>query len=151
MSNDLYKELLPLATNLLQGVFNPPNYKADYKSHDLEDLKSKVYAQPKFDIYETDNHFVVLVDAPGLNKNDITSTVKADLTLTVSYTRSRNDSNDNKEYARSANEIRYGKFLRVITLPNMVNVEDVSSSYSNGVIRFQFGKKFSKEIEVSMV
>ena len=87
---------------------------------------------PPVDIYETENHdLVVRAELPGLNREDIEVTVENN-TLTLKGTKSLPTEVKEEQFRRV--ERRYGSFARSFTLPNTVDASKVSADYKNGVL-----------------
>jgi len=89
------------------------------------------YFVPATDIEETDNEFRLVFELPGMDKKDIKISV-ADNVLTVSGEKEVTIEEQGKNYVRS--EIRCGSFSRSFTLPNMVDVGNVSADYRDGLL-----------------
>jgi HSP20 family protein len=92
---------------------------------------------PAMDLVETDDHFVLKADLPGLDESDVNIEVE-DNVLTVSGER-KADHEDNREgYVRV--ERAYGSFRRSLTLPDGVDAEAVSASFEKGVLQVSIPK-----------
>lgn len=101
--------------------------------------------QPACDIDETESHYVVAVDLPGIAKKDIQLEIK-DGEITVSGERKR----EKKEQGFS--ERYHGKFQRTITLPAHVDAEKVEAYYQDGVLTIAVPKAESaksRQIKIS--
>lgn len=92
---------------------------------------------PACDIDETDTHYVVNFDLPGLKKDEINIEVR-DNQLIVSGERKR----ERKEEARGrwGQERYYGSFTRSFTLPSSVDPNKVEANYENGVLQIALPK-----------
>jgi len=87
---------------------------------------------PAVDIYETDNHDLVLkAELPGLNREDIEVTVE-NSTLVLKGSKKFDAEVKEENYRRV--ERSYGTFHRSFTLPNTVDASRVSAEYKNGVL-----------------
>jgi len=93
--------------------------------------------QPNADIYETDDHFVVTADLPGVDKKDISVDVK-DRVLILSGERSSEKEEKDKHYHHK--ERIYGKFERSFTLPADVDPEKVKAEYKDGILKIEIPK-----------
>ncbi len=92
---------------------------------------------PACDVEESNTHFLVTFDLPGVKKED----VKIDLQenqLTVSGERKH----EHKEEVpgRYARERYYGSFTRSFALPSKVNADKVEANYVNGVLQIAIPK-----------
>lgn len=88
---------------------------------------------PSFELSETEAAYVVEAAVPGLKPEQIEVSVESNV-LTV-----RGAVEKGSERAGWA-ERRYGSFSRAITLPRTANVEAVSASLENGVLRLEIAK-----------
>ena len=87
---------------------------------------------PPVDIYENDNHDLVLkVELPEMSREDIELTVENN---TLSLHGERKLPVDIKEGQFRRVERRYGAFSRSFTLPTTVDASRVSAEYKNGVL-----------------
>ena len=97
-----------------------------------EDVSGRSSWVPPVDIYETDNHdLVVKAELPDLTREDIEVTVENN-TLTIRGERKL--PGDVKEGQFRRVERAYGSFSRSFTLPNTVDASRVSADYRNGVL-----------------
>lgn len=104
---------------------------------------------PKIDVSENEKEFLIDVEVPGLNKEDIHVDLE-NRTLTISGERSREEKEETKQYHRI--ERHYGSFSRSFTLPDNIDEKSVEASYNNGILHIVIGKKeemTKKKIEVS--
>jgi len=92
------------------------------------------------DVAEHDDHVIVELEAPGLNKEDIDVTV-VDRRLVVSG--SKRYEVARKEGALRITERAFGEFRRVIPLPDDVAAEGASASYKRGVLTVKVPKAAS--------
>ena len=97
-----------------------------------EDVSAPGNWLPAVDIFETDNHDLVLkAELPDMTREDIEVTVEHN-TLTLKGT--KKFSNEVKEDQYRRIERRYGSFSRSFTLPNTVDAGKVTAEYKNGVL-----------------
>jgi HSP20 family protein len=86
---------------------------------------------PSVEVFERDNNLVVRAELPGLDKDD----VKVELTddgLVIEGERKREYEERLEGGYRS--EIEYGRFYRMIPLPEGVNVDQAQARMNNGVL-----------------
>ena len=105
---------------------------------------------PRADVHENDNSFIVHLDLPGVDKNDVKVKFEDD-TLVVSGERKQESTTDEKNFHRV--ERVYGSFTRSISLPKQVNAEKVSATFKNGVLEINLPKTEEvkpKEIEIKV-
>jgi HSP20 family protein len=92
---------------------------------------------PPMDLVETDDHFILKADLPGLTEEDVSLEVE-DNVLTLSGER-RAEHEDRKEgYVRV--ERAFGAFRRSLTLPEGVDPEGVQASFDKGVLEVRIPK-----------
>jgi len=87
---------------------------------------------PVVDIYETENHDLVLkAELPGMNREDIDVTVE-NSTLVLKGNKKFDSAIKQEHYRRI--ERSYGTFNRSFTLPTTVDASKVSAEFKNGVL-----------------
>lgn len=90
------------------------------------------------DVYEDGDNLVAEMNIPGLKGEDI------DVEVEDNYLRiagRREEVQEKKEKSHYAKEIRRGTFERVVHLPDMVDQDNVSAEYSDGVLKVTMPKK----------
>lgn len=92
---------------------------------------------PSCDVEETDTHYLMSFDLPGVKKEDIKVDLR-DNQLTVTGERKEERKTDNKAVHRM--ERFYGSFARSFTLPTGVNPDQVEANYADGVLRIAIPK-----------
>ena len=92
---------------------------------------------PAMDLMETEDHFVLRADLPGLSEEDVNIEVE-DRVLTVSGERKAEHTETKDGYHRV--ERAFGSFSRSLTLPEGINPEAVSASFDRGVLEVQIPK-----------
>jgi HSP20 family protein len=92
---------------------------------------------PAMDLVETDDHFVLKADLPGLSEDDVHIDVEDNI-LTVSGERKAEHEDKREGYVRV--ERSYGSFRRSLTLPEGVEPEAVSASFDRGVLEVRIPK-----------
>jgi HSP20 family protein len=103
---------------------------------------------PAVDVYQNKDQFTVVVELPGLKKEEIEISLHDD-TLTISGERNREESSG-EEFLT---ERSYGKFQRSLTLPTAVVAEKVNASYKDGLLQVVLPKAEEakpKQIEVAL-
>ncbi len=92
---------------------------------------------PAYESQETDSHYLLSFDLPGVKREDI----KVDLTdgiLTVSGERKEETIEKGKGTYRS--ERAYGSFQRSFRFPQEIKLEQAEASYKDGVLRLVLPK-----------
>jgi len=134
---DLYNEV----NRLFDSFFAPAE-------EEEETFATSFY--PAVDIEERDREYYVTVELPGVKKNDVKVTVKDNL-LTISGEKKCEKEEKGKNYHRS--ERVFGSFQRTFRLPELVDQDNISAEYKDGVLHITIPKKeeaVSREIEVKV-
>jgi HSP20 family protein len=92
---------------------------------------------PAMDLVETDDHFVLKADLPGLSEGDVSIELE-DNVLTVSGERKAEHEDKREGFVRV--ERAYGAFRRSLTLPEGVDPEGVAASFDKGVLEVRIPK-----------
>jgi HSP20 family protein len=103
---------------------------------------------PAMDLVETEDHFVLRADLPGLSEDDVKIEFE-DGTLTVSGERNSEHESKGEGYHRV--ERAFGSFSRSLTLPQGVDPEAVTASFDRGVLEVSIPKpeaRKPKRIEI---
>lgn len=92
---------------------------------------------PAMDLVETEDHFVVRADLPGLDEKDLNVELE-DNVLTISGER-RSEHEEGKEgYYRVERAV--GQFARTLTLPEGIDPDGVQASVDKGVLEVSIPK-----------
>ena len=94
--------------------------------------------QPRCDVNETKDHYLVSFDMPGVKKEDIKIEVQ-DNELVISGERQREVREKNTEVTLR-HERLYGKFKRTFTLPSTIASDKIEAHYENGVLNVALPK-----------
>jgi HSP20 family protein len=92
---------------------------------------------PAMDLVETEDHFVLRADLPGLSEEDVTIEVE-DRVLTVSGERKAEHETSKEGYHRI--ERAFGAFSRSLTLPEGTDAEAVAAKFDRGVLEVRIPK-----------
>ena len=92
---------------------------------------------PAMDLVETDDHFVLRADLPGMQQTDVTIELE-DNVLTVSGERKAEHESKQEGFYRV--ERASGAFQRSLTLPKGVDAEAVSARFDRGVLEVRIPK-----------
>src|SRR4051794_17750904 len=92
---------------------------------------------PAMDLVETDAHFVLRADLPGLSESDVNIEVE-DRVLTISGERKSEHESTKEGYHRV--ERAFGAFSRSLTLPEGVDAEAVEANFDRGVLEVRIPK-----------
>ena len=92
---------------------------------------------PAMDLVETDDHFVLRADLPGMQESDVTIELEDNL-LTVSGERKAEHESKQEGFYRL--ERAFGAFSRSLTLPQGIDPEAVTAGFENGVLEVRVPK-----------
>lgn len=94
---------------------------------------------PAVNIQETEANFIVEVAAPGKKREDFNIELENDILSIFSEEKKESETEQTKQYTRK--EFSYTNFKRAFSLPENVNSEKISASYTNGVLIITLPKK----------
>jgi HSP20 family protein len=103
---------------------------------------------PRSAITENDDQFSIVLELPGMSKDDIKVSVK-DGKLTVYGERKFDLTDENTRLVNS--EIKTGRFERSYKLPETIDTEKISADYRQGMLYIGLAKREEtkpREIEV---
>jgi len=105
---------------------------------------------PAVDIAEHDDQFVVKVELPGVNKEDVKITLENNI-LTIRGEKKQEKETKKENYHRV--ERSYGSFQRSFTLPTTVKSDKIDAVYKDGILQIALPKAEEakpKQIEVKV-
>lgn len=124
------------------------SFESFFKGSDIGKL-NEAMRYPASDVIDKDNHVIVRVDLPGVEKEDVITTVN-DNHIEVRAQKKHEVKVKKKGYYR--HECSYGGFYRVIPLPSNVDPSSAKAHYKNGVLEVKLikskAKKVSKKVKV---
>jgi HSP20 family protein len=92
---------------------------------------------PAMDLVETDDHFVLRADLPGMTESDVNIELE-DNVLTVSGERKAEHEEKREGFYRV--ERSFGAFSRSLTLPKGIDPEAVTAEFQKGVLEIRVPK-----------
>ncbi|MBR2545795.1 MAG: Hsp20/alpha crystallin family protein [Erysipelotrichaceae bacterium] len=110
------------------------------------DFYPQTLGQMKTDIKETEKEYLLDIEMPGYNKNNVEITVN-DGYLTVTGTKEEKKESGEKEYI--TRERYTGKVSRSWYIGD-VNIEDVKASFTDGILKISVPKEDRKK-EISYI
>lgn len=107
--------------------------------------------QPAIEAYETDQDLVIRAELPGIAPKNVEISVSGD-TLTIKGEARAEQDEKRRNYHRR--ELRYGSFVRSLTLPTGVQGDQAKAAYRNGILEIRVpkserAKPKSVKVEVS--
>ena len=106
----------------------------------------ELFWAPPIEMYEKDDKFVIRIELPGVNSDEIDICLQGD-TLIIKGERKVSKEIKDEEYHRA--ELAYGSFSRSITLPAEVDAKGIGATYEDGILEVAVPK--AKEAKVSKV
>jgi len=101
----------------------------------LAGLRSRTFAEvpwmPPLEMSERDHRLVITLELPGLKKEDIAVNL-TDEGLVIEGERAHDAATRNDEWFTT--ERTYGRFYRVVPLPEGVDFKEVRATFRNGVL-----------------
>lgn len=95
----------------------------------------------KTDVQEKDGNYLIEMELPGYDKEDITADIK-DGYLTIQA--SHEDEKDEKETNYIRKERSYGQCSRTFYVGKQIEVTDVKASFKNGILSMAIPKEVKK-------
>lgn len=92
---------------------------------------------PAVEMFEHDGQLVIRADLPGLSPEDVRLEVTDDGSLVIEGER-RSEMEAEEEGGVYRSERTYGRFSRVIALPDDVDVDQAQARFDNGVLEISF-------------
>lgn len=105
---------------------------------------------PAVDVYEDEHAITLKLETPGIEQKDLDITLENN-TLTVRGERKFEQEEKEENFRRI--ERRYGTFARSFTLSEVVDTDQVTAHYENGVLRIRLAKRAEakpKQIKVNV-
>lgn len=104
--------------------------------------------QPHMEVIDREKEIVLRAELPGVDKKDLDVSM-SDHTITVKGKTDYEEKEEKGDYYRS--EIAHGSFSRTMLLPADVDVENVKSTFKNGLLEIHVPKleKASRKIAIN--
>jgi HSP20 family protein len=125
-------------------------FRESYSPEGPGDALTTANFAPPVDVYEDEHHITLNIEVPGIDEKDIDVSIENN-TLTVRGERTLEKEQKEENFQRV--ERQYGSFTRSFTLPNSVDLEQVSAHYNKGVLKIHLAKKAEakpKQIKVNV-
>ena len=125
-------------------------FRESYSPEGPGDALTTANFAPPVDVYEDEQGVTLKIEVPGIDEKDIDVSIASN-TLTVRGERTLEKEEKEENFQRV--ERQYGSFTRSFTLPNSVDLEQVSAHYNKGVLKIRLAKKAEskpKQIKVNV-
>lgn len=93
---------------------------------------------PAIDVHESDDAYVVNVDLPGINKDDIEVSLKNGMLTIKAEVKSEDKEEKDGKIIRQ--ERHFGQYLRQLSVGSDIKSDAVQANYDNGVLRLELPK-----------
>lgn len=111
-----------------------------------EDSLNEMMFTPACDIEETDSHYLMSFDLPGISKDDLRVEIKNDHLYVLGERKEERSSGDKN---KMTSEKIYGLFERSFRLPSGIDPEKMEAIYENGVLNLRIPKlEVSKPVRI---
>ena len=121
------------AFDLFDDMFNDPFFTRSYEPVTTTHIM-------KSDIQETDKGYLLDIELPGYNKEDVQAELKDGyLTITANHEESKDEKDKNGKFIRKE---RYtGTCKRSFYVGEQVRQEDIKAAFQNGILRLAIPKQ----------
>lgn len=127
----------PDPPNRRQKINNFLNYLLDIET----DSNNQSIYIPAVEIKETDRAFYLNFEIPGITKRQIDLEITSNVLTIRGERTSRQDAKDEEQLFSS---FRYGKWQRIITLPEPITIQGAIAEYIDGILKIILCKLYSK-------
>lgn len=110
--------------------------------------KNDLAFNPSAELTETDDNYVLKLELPGMNIDDIDIQATKD---SVSIIGERQDTHNHEEDGCRRTEFYYGKFQRVVPIPAAIKNTEVTAKYEDGLLILTLPKADEAKNEVVKV
>lgn len=95
--------------------------------------KKEKLLKPDLDLRSTDTEYVLTVELPGVDENDVRIEIAGD---TMEISGEKKYENEDKDDTQGVHRIerRYGFFRRTLVLPDDAKTDDISAAFSKGIL-----------------
>lgn len=111
---------------------------------DLQFEQENIY-RVKADIFEDEQNLQIIMELPGVAKEDVTISMDNERKLTIKGEKKRPSENEKRNIIRC--ESNFGNFSRSFILSNDLDDSQISANYQNGLLTLNIPKKKREEIE----
>jgi HSP20 family protein len=133
----------------MSSLFNWSPFRRSSLTTDEESISVPEWA-PLVDIVEDDKEYLIKVELPEVQKEDVKVTVEGG-TLTISGERKAETETKGRKFHRM--ERYYGRFERSFSVPDDAEPDNVKAEFKDGVLRVHLAKSEAarpKQIEVKV-
>ena len=106
----------------------------------------------KMDMFEEEGELVIKAEMPGISKKDLDITLEDDV-LTIKAEKKEEKEEGEKGTKHYTRERRFGQYVRYMTLPTLVDAENISATLKKGLLEIRLPKAEKpepKQIEIKV-
>ena len=93
--------------------------------------------KPQMDIYETQTEIIILAEIAGVNKDELGIEIN-NKAVRIHGCRQEIPRSENSTFRLA--EIQFGRFERILYLPDLIDTDKVKASYTDGFLSIRLGK-----------
>jgi len=125
---------------MLRNSFNWPSLLNDFLGKELttESVFPKGFSMPAVNVAESGDKYQIEVAAPGLSRDDFKVSVLNNVLTISSEKEEKKEDGDRKFHRR---EFSYLSFQRSFALPEHIDIEKISASHADGILKIEIPKK----------
>lgn len=125
---------------MLRHSIHWPSLLTDFLGKELAATESfgKGFSIPAVNVAELGDRFQIEVAAPGLTRKDFNIEVNNNVLSISSEKEEKSDENKSTYHRR---EFSYFSFQRSFALPEMVDIDKISATHSDGILKIEIPKK----------
>jgi len=120
----------------------------------MNDIHRDVHSEisefkPKVDIAHEEKHITLLVEIPGVKKEDVKISINEDRVLNISGEKKQTETIEEQAFIRT--ERHFGSFSRSFKLTDLIDIHGIQAEFNNGVLSVTLPKieqEEPKSIEV---
>jgi len=101
--------------------------------------KQSICCLPKADIFEADNKYNLLMELPGMSKEEVALSINDQNLLTIKGDKKSNENEKKRTFYRY--ERAYGTFERTFAFPENADRNSVKAKFENGLLSIQIAQK----------
>ena len=114
------------------------------------DIKKDSIWRPAIEVKQTDKEYIIKVQLPGVNKEDIDITLDSDfMTITAKAEEEKEEKEQEEENKGKYHtcEFRYGKYQRTISFDTPIKINESHAKYKNGILKIVVPKQHIEQAE----
>ena len=135
--SNLVKNRLPSMLGEMHQLLDVFNQKPFYTREYLSNGYSSSTFMPGMDLAETKDKYLVTAELPGMKQKDVKLSY-SDGVLVISG--EKKSAHNHKETKLHHKELSSGKFIRKVSIPYEVEIDNIEASFENGILTVSLPK-----------